>query len=239
MPSRARCCTSGFQPSGIPTAALPRVRSAHWQRTFAEFSQHGVAGPCRPRTPRCEISTSRRRCSPAACVHLHGRVLEATPWRQGRPQTIVFRQPDTAKYLGTCDRWTAQDAALIPRASVELTGLATCRYFRLQAAPSAVASRWCARRRPDALGAQLNRAASRRCRPRGPERPAPASSAAIVCTRVVSLGSSRRAAEFPAPALAPPCRGLRGAARRSSPHASPANAVRVRGRGNPDDVVVS
>jgi hypothetical protein len=52
-----------------------------------------------------------------------GSVLEATPWQDDKPQTVVLRDSQADRYLATCDVWRPARAPLKPDDEIRLRGL--------------------------------------------------------------------------------------------------------------------
>src|SRR4051812_506920 len=73
------------------------------------------------RTPSLRMLPTKP--SAGKIVITSGRVLEATPWAEKVPQTIVLRKADAERYLATCDVWRPRSSPLKPGSDVRLRGL--------------------------------------------------------------------------------------------------------------------
>jgi hypothetical protein len=102
---------------------LYRASVGQWARTFDEFTREGVAGRAPSQRTTLEDLSEHTPLFAGKLVRLRGRVLEATPWVQDLPQTIVFRQEGTERYLGTCELWNRERRAVGVGGRVVLTGL--------------------------------------------------------------------------------------------------------------------
>lgn len=95
-----------------------------WRGAFHEF----VRGGRPPRDERAQNATledlnEHTPLFAGKIVITSGRVLEATPWAEKVPQTIVLRKPDAERYLATCDVWRSRSSPLKPGSDVRLRGL--------------------------------------------------------------------------------------------------------------------
>ena len=77
-----------------------------WQASFDQFSKGGTVpeGELHQRATLKELNEFTPLFA-GQVVETHGIVLEATPWQQDTPQTIVLRDQREQRYLATCDIW--------------------------------------------------------------------------------------------------------------------------------------
>jgi hypothetical protein len=91
-----------------------------WRKSFDQFSQGGqVPAGERPQSATLEDLNEFTPLFAGQMVVTKGRVLEATPWEDKKPQTIVLRD---RRYLATCDVWP-RGLPLKPRQDIHLRGL--------------------------------------------------------------------------------------------------------------------
>jgi len=94
-----------------------------WRRRYDEFAPEGVAGHLASQVTTLEDLNEQTPLFGGKVVRFPSLILQATPWDPARPQTIVFGQANTDKYLGNCNIWTPRHAAVHSHERVELTGL--------------------------------------------------------------------------------------------------------------------
>jgi hypothetical protein len=95
-----------------------------WQRWFHRFGPGGEEPADEsPQSATLEDLNEFTPLFAGQVVETQGRVLEATPWQDGIPQTIVLRDQREQRYLATCDIWRGADSALHPREAISLRGL--------------------------------------------------------------------------------------------------------------------
>jgi hypothetical protein len=95
-----------------------------WRGAFHEFVRGGHPSPDeRGQNATLEDLNEHTPLFAGKIVITSGRVLEATPWAEKVPQTIVLRKADAERYLATCDVWRPRSSPLKPGSDVRLRGL--------------------------------------------------------------------------------------------------------------------
>jgi hypothetical protein len=95
-----------------------------WRGAFHEFVRGGRPTPDeRAQNATLEDLNEHTPLFAGKIVITSGRVLEATPWAEKVPQTIVLRKADAERYLATCDVWRPRSSPLKPGSDVRLRGL--------------------------------------------------------------------------------------------------------------------
>jgi hypothetical protein len=95
-----------------------------WRGAFDEFVRGGHPAPDEhAQNATLEDLNEHTPLFAGKIVITSGRVLEATPWAEEVPQTIVLRKPDSERYLATCDVWRPRSSPLKPGSDVRLRGL--------------------------------------------------------------------------------------------------------------------
>ena len=95
-----------------------------WRRAFDRFSRGGVV-PAGERHQEASLEDLNEFTPLFAgeTVVTTGSVLEATPWQDDKPQTVVLRDSQAERYLATCDVWRPAGAPLKPDDEIRLRGL--------------------------------------------------------------------------------------------------------------------
>jgi hypothetical protein len=95
-----------------------------WRKAFDEFLRGGrvPAGEVAQRATLEDLNEQTPLFA-GKMVLTEGRVLEATPWADKVPQTVVLRERNEQRYLATCDIWRPQKSPLRPAQEVRLRGL--------------------------------------------------------------------------------------------------------------------
>jgi hypothetical protein len=95
-----------------------------WRRAFDQFGRDGKA-PARELEQRATLEDLNEHTPLFAgqMVVTEGRVLEATPWEEKMPQTIVLHDRKEERYLATCDIWRPRGSPLRPLQEIRLRGL--------------------------------------------------------------------------------------------------------------------
>ena len=95
-----------------------------WRSSFDQFGQGGdVPADERAQTATLEDLNEFTSLFTGETIVTEGRVLEATSWEDGKPQTVVLQDPRKDHYLATCDIWRSAGAALKPGQEIGLRGL--------------------------------------------------------------------------------------------------------------------
>jgi hypothetical protein len=101
-----------------------RLSVALWRHRFSAFLHDATPISTRDTQPATlEDLNEHTPLFAGKLVRTRGQILEATPWQEKVPQTIVFRSPDSDRYLATCELWTARKRPLVPGQTAELRGL--------------------------------------------------------------------------------------------------------------------
>jgi hypothetical protein len=95
-----------------------------WRSAFDEFGSGGKV-PVGERAQRATLKDLNEQTPLFAgeMVVTEGRVLEATPWADKMPQTVVLRGRKERRYLATCHIWRPPGSALRPGQEISLRGL--------------------------------------------------------------------------------------------------------------------
>jgi hypothetical protein len=95
-----------------------------WRRAFDEFGSGGkVPAGERPQRATLKDLNEHTALFAGEMVITKGRVLEATPWADKMPQTVVLRGRKEQRYLATCQIWRPRGSPLKPGQAIRLRGL--------------------------------------------------------------------------------------------------------------------